>query len=755
MAVCKRAPHLNSTASRPNCTKMPQHSFLPMAGGSGSSLNPVILALAGSATVVATLLSALSVYLHLKNYRKPFLQRMVIRIMIMVPLYAISSLISLFSLEAAFVIDALRDIYEAFVIYCFFQLLLSFLGGERSLLILVHGRPPKNPPFPTNVFQPELDVSDPYTFLFLKRGIMQYVQVKPVLAAVTLILKAVGKYNEGNLRPDSGYLYVSIVYNASICLSLYCLAMFWLSISQDLKPFRPVPKFLCVKGILFFSFWQSILVSILVSAGAIKQLGPYTDVEHISLGLTDLLICLEMPFFAVAHWYAFSHRDYIDSDITFVGRMPIRYAVRDAFGYKDVFEDMKSTLRGEGMDYREFEPSEGFIHQGLGRERRIKAGLRYSKGGRGKYWLPQPTTSTVPGRTEHVVDHIMSADSYDEVHAPLLGDQAEHVIHDETYQGHATVGYELPFGSPDVDDDTLFSQSKQYLFGDYLYPCIDASTEEARRQMWEDEERILRDERSAWDSDFKGHRRAAQQARTGGYGAVVTSQRPIAGGSGSCTNSNSDRNSHPDSPHVEDRHIDMESDHMLSADPHDVKLRWTAVGRMTPSPKPSPRSLQPPRLAPVSRTQSHRSRPSSAISESPPVQFLAHADSRNSRPDAIDLVVEDSRLAIEEVARERRHGEPAVRGSGLRKVFRRHNLPGERDEIGEIGEATIRASVHTDLEEVARVMAEEEPNQEGPSLPRDLDVLRAKGPVATVEEPPAHVYANSFSPPPDDENPWA
>ena len=32
--------------------------------------------------------------------------------MIMVPLYGVSSLISLFSLEAAFVIDAIRDIYE-------------------------------------------------------------------------------------------------------------------------------------------------------------------------------------------------------------------------------------------------------------------------------------------------------------------------------------------------------------------------------------------------------------------------------------------------------------------------------------------------------------------------------------------------------------------------------------------------------------------------------------------------------------------
>jgi hypothetical protein len=37
---------------------------------------------------------------------------MVIRIMLMVPIYAIASLIALFSLEAAFVIDVIRDIYE-------------------------------------------------------------------------------------------------------------------------------------------------------------------------------------------------------------------------------------------------------------------------------------------------------------------------------------------------------------------------------------------------------------------------------------------------------------------------------------------------------------------------------------------------------------------------------------------------------------------------------------------------------------------
>jgi Organic solute transporter Ostalpha len=97
----------------------------------------------------------------------------------------------LFSLDAAFAIDAVRDIYEvnilwncgglvndtdtlqAFVIYAFFNLLINYLGGERSLLILLYGRPPKHHVFPVSLFKSELDASDPFTFLFLKRGILR------------------------------------------------------------------------------------------------------------------------------------------------------------------------------------------------------------------------------------------------------------------------------------------------------------------------------------------------------------------------------------------------------------------------------------------------------------------------------------------------------------------------------------------------------------------------------------------------------
>ncbi|KDQ51865.1 hypothetical protein JAAARDRAFT_40688 [Jaapia argillacea MUCL 33604] len=733
--------------------------LFPGGSGSGSSLNPILLLATGLATVFATIVSATSIFLHLKNYRKAILQRMVIRIMLMVPIYAIASLISLFSLEAAFVIDAIRDIYEAFVIYCFFQLLVGYLGGERSLLILVHGRPPKEPPFPTNIIKREFDISDPYTFLFLKRGILQYVQVKPMLAIVTLILKAVGKFNEGDLRADSGYLYVSVVYNTSICLALYCLAMFWLCVSQDLKPFRPMPKFLCVKGILFFSFWQAIGISILVAAGAIKKLGPYTDSEHISLGLTDTLICFEMPLFAIAHMYAFSHRDYIDPHTSYVGRMPMYYAFRDAFGLKDVVEDTKATLRGEGMDYREFEPSEGYMHQGVGRERRIRAGLRYADGGKKKYWLPKPMEDAEPSRFERgvnqVVKKVAGRDQAEEVYAPLLEDEIDDVVHfapdmrspggsDREEWGPVVgakfveEGFDLPFGDLDEADEELFAMSKRYLFGDYNYPCIDVSSETARTTMWDEEERILRDERGAYFSPIRGGGLVVGK-QGGGYGSMGASVAVGRGGERSDGHGFWASMPHDDQSRV----IDHEQDQVREVDGGDVKLKWTKAkkGKGTP-PSASPRS-RPPAMRQVESSSST----SSGSRRSPMPTPRDDTKRPVLPPDAVDLVVEDHRAGQDVMTQERKKGEPATRG-GLKKVYRRGYVAHDADGYEEEGEVEVDRSrrgqdTPSGGEDLFKV---EDSDVEDQVIGDDL-----RDPVAMVNTPPIHARLDL----PSEDNPWA
>jgi hypothetical protein len=52
-----------------------------------------------------------------------------------------------------------------------------------------------------------------------------------------------------------------------------------------------------------------------------------------------------MPLFAMLHWYAFLWHDYADDTIS-AARMPVKYALRDSFGLRDLIQDTKDTLGG-------------------------------------------------------------------------------------------------------------------------------------------------------------------------------------------------------------------------------------------------------------------------------------------------------------------------------------------------------------------------------------------------------------------------
>lgn len=59
-------------------------------------------------------------------------------------------------------------------------------------------------------------------------------------------------------RPDSGYLYITIIYNISITLALYGLLLFYFATKELLTPYEPVWKFLTIKSVIFLSFWQGL-----------------------------------------------------------------------------------------------------------------------------------------------------------------------------------------------------------------------------------------------------------------------------------------------------------------------------------------------------------------------------------------------------------------------------------------------------------------------------------------------------------------
>jgi peptidoglycan biosynthesis protein MviN/MurJ (putative lipid II flippase) len=83
-----------------------------MAGGTGRKFETVTITIAGVASLLATIISIVSIWLQTKNYRKPLLQRYVVRILLMVPIYSIASWTSMMSTTAAGFLDPIRDVYE-------------------------------------------------------------------------------------------------------------------------------------------------------------------------------------------------------------------------------------------------------------------------------------------------------------------------------------------------------------------------------------------------------------------------------------------------------------------------------------------------------------------------------------------------------------------------------------------------------------------------------------------------------------------
>jgi hypothetical protein len=73
---------------------------------------------------------------------------------------------------------------------------------------------------------------------------------------------------------------------------------------ERLKPFNPFYKFLCIKTILFFSFWQTILFTILLKMNIFNR-----DTAN---QISSLIISIEMVFAAIAQAVAFNCTPFLD-----------------------------------------------------------------------------------------------------------------------------------------------------------------------------------------------------------------------------------------------------------------------------------------------------------------------------------------------------------------------------------------------------------------------------------------------------------
>jgi hypothetical protein len=246
--------------------------------------SPLIVYWAASAVFVAATvpLALYDIHCHLSHFVSP-LQSMYVRILLLLPIYTVESWLALRFKAQALYLTTLRDLYEAFVIHAFFQLLLQFLGDRERLKerlaargafvnvsLFPYGLAPLErfacapPDAPGGSWLPCIWWPSGGTFLFrCEFGVYQYVVVKCVLTVAFFASSVTGTLGE-----DTPYSYQSFWpwwswgILASQVWAITCLVLFYESTWRWLAPLKPLRKFVCVKGMVFVTWAQGELIAV-------------------------------------------------------------------------------------------------------------------------------------------------------------------------------------------------------------------------------------------------------------------------------------------------------------------------------------------------------------------------------------------------------------------------------------------------------------------------------------------------------------
>ncbi|XP_059108893.1 transmembrane protein 184C-like [Peromyscus eremicus] len=268
--------------------------------------------IAGIFMLVTVQVSFWGILQHLVHFTQPKLQKPIMRILWMVPVYSLGSWLALKFPKVGIYADTCRDCYEAYTIYNFMIFLTNNLTIRiPNIMLYLEAKDQQQHLFPL-CWCPPLAMGEVLLFR-CKLGVLQYTVIRPITTLIALICEMVGVYNEGKFGFSNARTYLVIINNLSEVIAICCLLLLYNMLKEELSPIKPVGKFLCVKLVAFVLFWQAGLIALLVKVGFISEKGmwEWQSAEAVTTGLQDFIICLEMFLVAIAHYHVFSYKPYV------------------------------------------------------------------------------------------------------------------------------------------------------------------------------------------------------------------------------------------------------------------------------------------------------------------------------------------------------------------------------------------------------------------------------------------------------------
>lgn len=261
------------------------------------------------ALAVALGLHVLFVYRHTRkpgplNQKK----KLMLVIAFIVPVYEITSYFIVFFPHLAFYLMVVQHLYEPFVLYSFFHLLVALLGGkEHAIQILAMQQPAKiyaQPPCCCFLrFCTEPTTMTPRMYEVFTYFALQLVVLAPIFSIIELILYWTGR--------DTSQVVKSFD-SVSALFALYALFVLWSATREALAKHQTGLKFLSVKlGIVLVAI-QSQILSLLVKENVVDAKDDLSPEDRTNVWQA-FLILIEFAFVAVLHLYAFPVGEFDES----------------------------------------------------------------------------------------------------------------------------------------------------------------------------------------------------------------------------------------------------------------------------------------------------------------------------------------------------------------------------------------------------------------------------------------------------------
>ncbi|KAL9070317.1 MAG: hypothetical protein Q9157_005863 [Trypethelium eluteriae] len=301
----------------------------PVAGG--LTLQHIFLITGGACVLLTAVISRFLVFKHLHRYTFPEEQRQIVRVVVTPIWFSVAALFSIAWYDAALYVQPVGYIYEAFALAALFLLFVHYVAPD----------PQTREAFFFNL--PMLDRKGKETGkgclgMFKRMWVIVFLYPPLTLGfyVVQWITLATGKYCSNSNSPHFGHFWVTLLTNVITTFAVTAVIRFYGRLKKPMASHKPLWKLVSFKLIVFFNFIQSLIFSFVSGNKSVQaKMGAKFTFDDLSIGLPNLLICIEQVLLALMMHFTFRSREYHPNNGR--TRMSTWRAFLDSFNLSDIF----------------------------------------------------------------------------------------------------------------------------------------------------------------------------------------------------------------------------------------------------------------------------------------------------------------------------------------------------------------------------------------------------------------------------------